>query len=124
MTLQWVVKTQLILAQIGAKLQVTLNHLGVIAKFNRIDVLQTKSNIKISCQTYLDKILDGHKYQEQEQGINPIHMRNDSVYQAAIETAIPSTDPGKQKELHNAHFNYEQIIGEAIYAMVTCRPDC
>ena len=46
-----------IIAQIGAELQMPLNYLGVIAKFNRIDVLQSQGHIKISCQTYLDKVL-------------------------------------------------------------------
>ena len=51
-------------------------------------------------------------------------MHNDSVYQvASIKTAIPPSDPGKQKKLHDAHFNYRQVIGEAIYAMTTCLPD-
>ena len=108
-----------VIAQIWAKLQVLLNHLGVIAKLNDIDVLQTRSYIKISCQTYLGKALDGHKWQEREPGVDPIPMRNDSVYQAAIERAIPPLDPGKQKELHDAHFNYRQVIGKAIYAMTT-----
>ena len=79
---------------------------GVIAKFNGIDVLQTQGHIKIACQTYLDKVLDGHKWQEREPGLNPIPMHNDTTYQTAIETAIPPADPGKQKELHDAHFNY------------------
>ena len=112
-----------IIAKIGNKPQVPLNHLGVIAKFNGIDVLKTRGHIKISCQTYLDKVLDSHKWQERKPGPNPIPMRNDSVYQSALETAIPPADPGKQKELHDAHFNYRQVIGEAIYAMVTWRPD-
>ena len=50
-------------------------------------------------------------------------MRNGSAYQTAIEIVVPSDDPGKQKALHDAHFNYHQVIGEAIYVMVTCRPD-
>ena len=33
------------------------------------------------------------------------------------------TDPGKQKELDDTHFNYIQVIEEVIYAMVPCRPD-
>ena len=106
--------------RIGARLQIPLNHLGVIAKFNGINVLQTRGHIKISFQTYLDKVLDIHKWQEREPGLNPIPMRNDTVYQTAIETVIPPADPGKQKELRDAHFNYRQVIGEAIYAMVTC----
>ena len=86
---------KVIIAKIGNKLQVPLNHLGVIAKFDGIDVLQTRGHIKISCQTYLDKVLDSHKWQESEPGLNPIPMRNDSVYQSALETAIPPVDPGK-----------------------------
>ena len=111
------------IAQIRAKLHVPLNHLGVIAKFNGIDVLQMRSHIKISCQTYLDKVLDGHKWQERQPGVDPIPMQNDSVYQAAIKIAIPPSDPGKQKELHDAHFNYRQVIGEVIYAITMCRPN-
>ena len=49
-----------IIAQIGSKLQVPINHYGVIAGFNSIDVLQTKSCIKVVYQTYLNKVLDGH----------------------------------------------------------------
>ena len=84
--------------------------------------MQTKNHIKISCQTYLNKVLDAHKWQAHKPGINPIPTGNDSVYQAAIKTDIPPADPGKQKELHDAHFNYCQVIGKAIYDMVTCRP--
>ena len=102
------------IAQIGAKLQVPLNHLGVIAKFNGIDVLQTWGHIKLSCHTYLDKVLDSHKWQERKPGVNPIPMRNDNVYQSAIETTIPPSNLSKKKELHDAHFNYRQVIGEAI----------
>ena len=102
------------IARIGAKSQVPLNHLGVIANFHDIDVLQTQSHIKIFCQTYLDKVLDGHKWQEWEPGVKPIPMPNDSVYQAAMETSIPPSNPGKKKELHDTHFNYRRVIGEAI----------
>ena len=37
-------------------------------------------------------------------------MHNDSTYQSAIKTAIPPAGPGKQKELHDAHFNTRQVI--------------
>ena len=55
--------------------------------------------------------------------MNPIPTHNDSVYQAAIETVNPPYDPVKQNELHDTHFNYRQVIGKVIYAMVTCQPD-
>ena len=94
----------------------------MIAKFNGIDVLQTRGHIKIPCHKYLEKVLDSHKWQECEPGVNPISIRDGKVYQTAIKTVMPPSDPGKQKELHDAHFNYRQVIGESIYVMVTCRP--
>ena len=50
-------------------------------------------------------------------------MCNASVFQSALETAILPADPGKQKELHDAHFKYRQIIGEDIHAMATFTAD-
>ena len=50
-------------------------------------------------------------------------MRNDNTYKASLETATLPETPVEQKQLHDAHFNYPQVIGEATYAIVTCRPD-
>ena len=50
----------------------------------------------------------------------PHSYANESVYQTIIKPAILPEDPGKQKELHGAHFNYRQVIGEAMYAIVAC----
>ena len=42
-------KAKAVIAQIGAIIQIPLNHLCMIAKFNGIDVLQTWSHMKITC---------------------------------------------------------------------------
>ena len=111
-----------IINDIGKHLTVPLHLLDRTTKFNGVDVLQTQNYIKISCQSYLDKVLDNHKWQETIQQHNPIPMRDDSKYQTELETATPPTI-AEAKALQNDHFNYRQAIGEAIYAMVTCRPD-
>ena len=49
-------------------------------------------------------------------------MKDDSAYQTKLETAAKPT-PNEAKALRETHFNYRRAIGEAIYAMVTCRPD-
>jgi hypothetical protein len=50
-------------------------------------------------------------------------MRNDSAYQAQLESAeLPATIPAGQ-QLHQEFFNYRQAIGEAIYAMMVAQPD-
>ena len=53
---------------------------------------------------------------------DPIPMRDDSKHQTELETATPPTI-AEAKALQNDHFNYRQAIGEAMHAMVTCRPD-
>ena len=49
-------------------------------------------------------------------------MKDDSAYQTKLETATKPTQ-NEAKALRETHFNYRRAIGEAIYAMVTCRPD-
>ena len=111
-----------VIEAIGKQLTVPLHLLGRITKFNGVDITQTRDYIKISCQTYIDKVLDNHQWQEKISQHNPIPMRDDSKYQTELETATPPTIE-EATALKNEHFNYRQAIGEAIYAMVTCRPD-
>ena len=115
--------SKMIIAKIGAKLSVPLHQLGVIEKFNGIDVVQSKSFIKISCTSYLDKVLDGHNLQETKSTPNPIPMQSDSTSQGMLESADLPSSSMEIKRLHDAHFNYRQVIGEAMYAMVTCQPN-
>ena len=53
---------------------------------------------------------------------DPTPMREDSKHQTKLETATPPT-PEEATALKNTHFNCRQAIGEAMHAMVTCRPD-
>ena len=87
-----------------------------------MDVQQTQDYVKISCESYLDKVLDNHEWQETITQHNPIPMKDDSKYQTELETTDLPT-PTEATALKQSHFNYRQAIGEAIYAMVTCRPD-
>ena len=89
------------------KLKVPLYHLGIIAKFNGIGVVQS-STFKLSCLSYLNKVLDGHSWQETETTPNHIPMRNDNVFQGMLETAEPS-DPIGKKRLQDTYFNYNDI---------------
>ena len=54
---------QVTIARIGEHLQVPLNGLGIIRKFNGVNILQSKWYIKISCEDYILKILMKHNWQ-------------------------------------------------------------
>jgi hypothetical protein len=112
-----------IIRNIGAQLQVPLNDLGILKKFNGVDVLQTRDYTKIYCESFIDKVLKHHGWEETIKQHNPIPMRNDTAYQAQIEMATLPSTLEEQQQLHNKNFNYRQAIGEAIYAMTVARPD-
>jgi hypothetical protein len=87
------------------------------------DILQTRDYAKVSCESFLKKVLQQHGWDETIEQHNPIPMRNDTAYQAQIETAIPPSAPKESRTLHDKNFNYQQAIGEGIYAMTVARPD-
>jgi hypothetical protein len=81
-----------IIQKIGAQLQVQLNDLGILKKFNGVNVLQTRDYTKIYYETFITKVLKHHGWEETITQHNPIPMRNNTAYQAQIEMAtLPST---------------------------------
>ena len=112
-----------VITKIGKRLKVPLHQLGIVTRFNGVDVLQTKQYVKISSESFLNKVLDNHDWHETIKQHNPIPMRDDNTYQSSIETAERPTSPREAQRLQEQFFNYRQAIGEAIYAMVTSRPD-
>jgi hypothetical protein len=112
-----------IIRKVGNRLTVPLHDLGTLKKFNGVDILQTRDYIKISCESFLDKVIAQHGWDETIEQHNPVPMRGDSAYQAQLETAeLPATEAERRK-LHNDFFNYRQAIGECIYAMTVARCD-
>ncbi|KAI2502314.1 hypothetical protein MHU86_12118 [Fragilaria crotonensis] len=112
------------IATIGSYLQVPLNDLGIIRKFNGVNVLQTRWYIKISCEDYILKILLHHNWQDLKASNLPIPMRQDCKYQRELELAIRPDSPHAQQQVQNqAGFSYRMTIGELIYALVVARVD-
>lgn len=64
-----------IIRQIGTHLKVPLNDLGIIRKFNGVNIQQTKWYIKISCEEYLMKILMKHEWLQLKASNLPVPMR-------------------------------------------------
>ena len=71
---------------------IKIKHIGVIDRFNGIDIAQTRHYIKISNQTYFDKILETKKLPSKPNHLHPIPMNPDPVYNREIEESIPLTD--------------------------------
>ena len=115
---------QEIIAAIGKFLKVPLNDLGVIKKFNGVNIQQTRWYIKISCQDYLLKILESNGWLDLKASNQPIPMRQDPTYHRQLELAERPTSPQQQEHIQkDAGFSYRAAIGELIYALVIARPE-
>ena len=70
-------------------------------------------------------MLKGHTWLPTMHAPNkPIPMNPDPAYLRSLETAIaPTTKDEAIKLQKQKQFNYRQVIGELLYAMVTCCPD-
>jgi hypothetical protein len=61
-----------------------LHDLGIIKRFNGLDIHQTRDYLKISCETYIDKIVKHHGWENEHAANRPVPMRNDAAYQATL----------------------------------------
>ena len=64
--------------QIQTHMQNELNDLGIIKRFNGMDVQQTRHFVKLSCETYIDKIISHHNWQHEHYAKKPILLCNDT----------------------------------------------
>jgi hypothetical protein len=109
---------------INAKMRIEVKHLGIIDRFNGMDIQQSRYFIKLSCEKYLQKMLKGHKEIIKQVPTNPVPLPADSTYIRNLETAIvPQTIPEKLQLKQSMGFNYRQVIGEIIFPMMKCRPE-
>ena len=102
-----------------------MKRFGIVTAFNGTDITQSRHFIKISCQTYISKILKGHGWENiQHSATTTTPMRSDSKYIQELDTSKGPTEISEQKALATEmKFSYRQAIGELLFAAITCRPD-
>ena len=111
---------------INKEMTIDVKDLGIINRFNSLDVQQTKHYVKISNETYITIIVNEHPtmFENYYSHNTPIPTPNDKEFAKTIEQAIPPQTPDEKLKLQNEmNFNYCLAVGELIFAMVTCRLD-
>ena len=111
---------------ISTELSAPMHKLGVITRYNGVDVLQTHDYLKLHNKTYITKILENHGWlnDNYKAHVKPIPMKEDASYQATLDNAQgPILDEEKLQLEDEMGFNYRNALGEALFAMITCRPD-
>ena len=118
---------------IGRKLQLPKEDkppfakLGLINDFNGIDVSQTSTYIQISCATYIERLMQTHGWTEDRKmkdiskSIAPLAI--DAVRQV-YDHKGPMEGTTEHRDIEKkSGFSYRTLLGEMMYAYVTCRPD-
>jgi hypothetical protein len=100
---------------------------GVGIRYNGVDLHQTRDYIKLSCETYINRVLQTHDW---EQPNAKESDRFDTVPMSADTAAalMLSDGPVEGSREHSdlerdVGFSYRQVLGELIYAYVICRLD-
>ena len=114
-----------VIQEISRHLTAPMKNLGVIDRFNGLQIQQTQDYIKLHNSDYVRKIIKKHNWDKETPAPNdPVPMRYDSTYLHQLETTIGPTDPKSRNELEERmKFSYRQALGEILFAMITCRPD-
>ena len=107
---------------------VNIKHLGLLHRFNGVNVEETDSFIKIYNETFINKILDFHDWQLPPRSLDsnksPIPMFYEHKFISSLEHEQPPLTRDDAILLQRKMgFNYRQAVGELLYALVTCRPD-
>ena len=109
------------------KLTFLMKRMGLVTLFNGMDVTQTADFIKISCSTYIDKIMPKHLtawMSDHDISTRPTPLPSNKTFMTTFLNAKGNPDPAEQSKLSKAmKISYRSAIGELIYAMTTCRPD-
>jgi hypothetical protein len=110
---------------INAQMRIEIKSLGIVTRFNGVNIHQTRDCIKISCKKCLKKMLLSHKWLDNDLIVHkPTPLPSDSNYIQQLEQATPPATYLAQKLLQDQlGFSYRQLIGEILYPMVKCQPD-
>jgi len=92
-----------------------------------MDVQQSRYWIKISCSTYINRIMPKHRdswMSDKRMPTHPTPLPVAGKFMESFMAAKGNRDKDVQAALAKEYgFSYRSGVGELIYAMITCRPD-
>ena len=120
--------SNILLDRLDDSLSIPIKRQGRLPMYNGLNIHQTSDYIKLTCETYIDKICAEHE----KTWMTSTHISAD------LPTPLPTTDAFMKKFLatkcdpdpvvqaaleKTMGISYRQGVGKLIYAMITCRPD-
>ena len=115
-----------LIKNINTRMTIDIKDLGRLTRYNGVDITQAKYFVKLSNETYIDKLLEEHNWLLHDDSIlnMPLPIKNEQTFNQKMETAQPPILEQDIRDLQvEMDLNYRQAIGELIFLVITCRPD-
>jgi len=105
----------------------TITSRGVFNHYNGVDIHQTRDYVKLSCETYIDRVLQTHGWDKPGSRESD---RHDTIplspdLDKHLET-LSGPEEGTAEHValeKQCGFSFRQVLGEIVYAYVVCRVD-
>ena len=98
---------------------------GVYQRFNGLDVFQTRDYVKIGCESYIDRMLQTHGWDNPRRKDSHLSVPVSAATAEKLQTLEGPTEKSVEaKLLEKAHgFSYRNVLGELMCAYVICHLD-
>jgi Reverse transcriptase (RNA-dependent DNA polymerase) len=107
--------------------RVELSKLGLLTRFNGVDITQTREYIQISCTTYIEQMLAAHGWSKPaigEDGDKPIEPLSDTMVNEMQNATGHLEGTAEHKALEkDMQFNYRNVVGELVWVFIVARID-
>ena len=102
-------------------------YLGLLTEFNGVTITQTRSSVTISCPNYILRLLKAHQWDTPSHD-EPSSKPGEPLPPSCLNELYTSEGPLEGTTAHaklakEQGFSYRTLLGELLYAYVTCRPD-
>jgi len=115
-----------IVQNINKHLKLPINIMGLIMRYNGIDVQQTKHYIKIHCGKYIGKMTQAHLWLTTMPASHrmPLPFSSDKKTLAELlNCQTPATYQERLELERRMGIKYHHAMGDILYPMIKCHPD-
>ncbi len=100
---------------------------GLYQRYNGIDVFQTRDYVKLSCESYIDRMLQTHGWDapasNERDCSTPVPIQPSVASHLMTLEGPPEKTPEAKAIVAKKGFSYRNVLGELIFAYVICRLD-